>query len=162
MNKRNGTAKRRRLQSIEALPSAPSPRRTEGAQLGRIVGLKHDAPLVVASCSELESPVAALTCVTIEARDVGREVVLMFEAGEPQRPIVVGFLERGRATYDAQHDVVFDAPSLRLVAKRSITLACGAATITLDRSGKITIRGAQVVSHADGINRIRGGSVQLN
>jgi hypothetical protein len=47
-------------------------------------------------------------------------------------------------------------------AKHELVLRCGRASITLDSDGKVTIRGTQVVSHASGVNLIRGGSVQLN
>jgi hypothetical protein len=49
-----------------------------------------------------------------------------------------------------------------ITARESITLKCGDASITLNRDGKIVLRGAHVVSHASGVNRIRGGSVELN
>jgi hypothetical protein len=52
----------------------------------------------------------------------------------------------------------------RLVIKadREIVLQCGSASITLTRSGKIVIRGEYVVTRAAGVNRILGGSVQIN
>jgi hypothetical protein len=41
-------------------------------------------------------------------------------------------------------------------------LRCGEASISLSRDGKVVIRGRHIVSHASGVNRIRGGSVELN
>jgi hypothetical protein len=41
-------------------------------------------------------------------------------------------------------------------------LRCGEGSITLTRDGKIVLRGKHIVTHASGVNRIRGGSVELN
>ena len=49
-----------------------------------------------------------------------------------------------------------------LTAEREIVLKCGKASITLTRAGKVIIRGAYVLSRSSGVNRIVGGSVQIN
>ncbi|MEW5071937.1 hypothetical protein AB1P14_09365, partial [Pseudomonas aeruginosa] len=38
----------------------------------------------------------------------------------------------------------------------------GKASITLTRAGKVIIRGAYLSSRSTGVNRIKGGSVQIN
>lgn len=55
-----------------------------------------------------------------------------------------------------------DGDTVVFNAKQSIVLRCGEASITLQSDGKVVIRGIHVISHAKGVNRIRGGSVQLN
>jgi hypothetical protein len=55
-----------------------------------------------------------------------------------------------------------DSERLVLTAEREIVLQCGSASITLTRAGKIIIRGEYVVTRAAGVNRILGGSVQIN
>jgi hypothetical protein len=60
------------------------------------------------------------------------------------------------------HEFEIDGKTIVLNAAHTITLRCGQASITLNRDGKIVIRGTHVVSHASGVNRIRGGSVELN
>ena len=74
--------------------------------------------------------------------------------------VVLGVIQPENAS-DAV-DVSADGRNVTVSAEDSITLSCGDASITLNRDGKIVIRGAYVVSHSSGINRIRGGSVQLN
>lgn len=47
-------------------------------------------------------------------------------------------------------------------AEQEIVLKCGRASITLTRAGKILIRGAYLLARSSGVNRIQGGSVQIN
>jgi hypothetical protein len=51
---------------------------------------------------------------------------------------------------------------LVLEAKKNLTLRCGDGSITIREDGKILIKGKDLVSHAKRLNRIRGGSVQIN
>jgi len=41
-------------------------------------------------------------------------------------------------------------------------LRCGKASITLTREGKVLIHGSYISSRSTGVNRVKGGSVQLN
>lgn len=47
-------------------------------------------------------------------------------------------------------------------AKEQLVLRCGKASITLTKAGKVLIKGSYVLSRSSGVNRIKGGSVQLN
>jgi hypothetical protein len=51
---------------------------------------------------------------------------------------------------------------LELTAEKEIVLRVGDASITLTRAGKIILRGTYVLSRSSGVNRIKGGSVQIN
>ncbi|WP_083952275.1 hypothetical protein [Rhodobacter aestuarii] len=51
---------------------------------------------------------------------------------------------------------------LEIMGEREIVLRCGKASITLTRAGKIVLRGTYICSRSSGMNRIKGGSVQLN
>jgi hypothetical protein len=55
-----------------------------------------------------------------------------------------------------------DGEHLELTAEREIVLRCGQASITLTRAGKVLIRGAYVLTRSSGVNRIQGGSVEIN
>jgi len=105
-------------------------------------------------------------------------VVLLFEEGDPARPLIMGLLQEASATplldlvlqadgeEEAQEtparEVQVDGRRVVLQGDDEVVLRCGKASITLRRNGKIVIRGAYLVSRAEGTNRIRGGSVQIN
>ena len=55
-----------------------------------------------------------------------------------------------------------DGERLIFRANEEIVLRCGKASITLTKAGKIILRGAYVLSRSSGVNRIKGGSVQIN
>jgi hypothetical protein len=55
-----------------------------------------------------------------------------------------------------------DGERLIVTAKTQLVLRCGKASITLTNAGKVLIEGAYVSSRSTGVNRINGGSVQLN
>lgn len=47
-------------------------------------------------------------------------------------------------------------------AADELVLRCGQASITLRRNGRVLINGTHVETQAEGVNRIKGGSVQIN
>ena len=51
---------------------------------------------------------------------------------------------------------------LVLEAKHSMTLRVGEGSITIREDGKILIKGKDLVSHAQRMNRIKGGAVSIN
>ena len=92
----------------------------------------------------------------------------MFEQGDPRaaprdgpHPAPGG--ERlAPATEIDGFQATIDDQRLELKAEREIVLRCGKASITLTRAGKILLRGAYIFSRSTGVNKIKGGSVQLN
>jgi hypothetical protein len=139
----------------------------DGVVIGVLMGFDEGgAPLVVFAGNPVEQAVPARTTARLEHDHIGSEVALMFEQGDPARPLVMGRIlhpevalapsvpQRFQATIDDQR--------LELSAEREIVLRCGKASITLTRAGKILLRGAYLFSRSTGVNKIKGGSVQLN
>ncbi len=58
--------------------------------------------------------------------------------------------------------VYVDGKQVVLEGQEEVVLRCGAASITLSKNGKISIRGKYIVNRATDVNRILGGSVQVN
>jgi uncharacterized protein (DUF2345 family) len=90
----------------------------------------------------------------------------MFENGDAALPIVTGVLRpaAGWPLADRPDQVQLDSDGQRMLvsAKKELTLRCGKASITLTEAGKVLIQGSYVSSRSTGVNRIKGGSVQLN
>ena len=138
----------------------PPPARVEGVLIGTLVGFdEHGAPLVQARELAREGGVAARSVVPLGEEHVGREVALMCEGGDRARPLVMGLLHRRRANV-AQAEV--DGERVEVAAEREIVLRCGDASITLTRDGKVLIKGVYVLTRAQTVNRIQGGSVKIN
>jgi hypothetical protein len=147
--------------------AAPAPSRIDGVLTGVLIGFKNDGavPLVIFPGQPQTAAVPARTTVDLHGAHIGRQVVLMFDGGDPMRPIVLGSI-RGEATaleeQPGQVEVDVDGERLLISAKEQLVLRCGKASITLTKAGKVLIQGAYVSSRSTGVNRIKGGSVQLN
>ncbi len=136
----------------------------KGAVIGVVIGFEDGRPRVIfPDCPNEEGTIARST-ETIDLTDIGKEVVLMFENGDPHRPIVIGKMQPSSPPDEISPkvSVVLDGDRVLLQADREIVLKCGKASITLTRAGKILIRGAYLLSRSSGVNRIKGGSVQIN
>ncbi|TIU15504.1 MAG: hypothetical protein E5W49_23730, partial [Mesorhizobium sp.] len=108
---------------------------------------------------ETALPARSLTGLTSDM--VGSEVALLFQDGDPAKPLIVGrIVEPERKTITPQ--VVRDGERVRIIGEERIELRCGKATILMEKDGRITIRGTYVTSQASATNRLRGGSVDLN
>lgn len=55
-----------------------------------------------------------------------------------------------------------DGKRVVIEGQEEIVLTCGESSITLTKAGKILIRGKYLLSRSSGVNRILGGSVQVN
>jgi hypothetical protein len=149
-------------------------RRIDGVVIGVLVGLnKSGEPLVDFPGNPSGEHVPAHSTMVLGKDNIGRQVVLMFESGDPQKPIVMGLIqhaEEEQAKFPAiisseqqpLMDVEVDGERLVFTGQKEIVLRCGKASITLTRAGKIIIRGAYLLSRSSGVNRIKGGSVQIN
>jgi hypothetical protein len=110
--------------------------------------------------------VPATSIVDVHGMHIGRQVVLLFEQGDPLRPIIVG-LVRGRQAWPlserpGQVELEADGERLIISAQQQLVLRCGKASITLTKAGKVLIEGAYVSNRSSGVIRIKGGSVQIN
>ena len=83
-------------------------------------------------------------------------------AQRPEEFVSEGRAEPPQGVSPRAMEFEIDGRTLTVNATDSIILRCGAASITLHHDGRIVLRGVHVVSHASGVNRIRGGSVELN
>lgn len=137
--------------------------RVEGVAIGRVSGFDPDGvPLVLVPAVEADRPLPARATLPLGPADLGRSVAVLFEAGDPDRPLVLGRLIEPGEPPARPVEAVLDGERLVLEAEREIVLRCGKASITLTRAGKVLIRGSYLSSRSSGVNRIKGASVQLN
>jgi hypothetical protein len=155
--------KSRPARTAATSPSPPLP----SVVIGELLALADDGctPLLRYPSQPGSAALRARSVVDLHSAHIGRSVVLSFEGGDPTRPIVMGVLHQaGDQGLEAPGQVQVDADGQRLVvsAKEQLVLQCGAASITLTKAGKVLIQGNYVSSRSSGVNRVHGGSVQLN
>ena len=106
--------------------------------------------------------------------NIGREVLIVFDGGNPDLPIIIGVMEsiiddlvslemNGPSDPDKKPvEAKVDGKRIEFEAEEEIVLKCGNGSITIKKEGKIIVKGTEIVSRASGRNKIKGGSVELN
>lgn len=156
--------------------------------IGEIEGLSANGEaLVNFPQNGNQQPIAAMSTVAINAEHEGRQVALLFTAGDLNQPLIIGLIhsplqdliDRFEEAADTNDDAVSapdtesaqsnsrieanaDGKRVVIEGQDEVVLKCGEASITLTKAGKIIIRGKYLLNRATGVNRILGGSVQIN
>jgi hypothetical protein len=122
----------------------------DGSAMVRCVNDKADEHL----CDALETSEGRL------ALGEDDEVLVWVPSEQGQRGVIIGRIGPTHGSPSETRDEVPD--EFVLEAKHSLTLRVGAGSITIREDGKILIKGKDLVSHAQRLNRIKGGAVQIN
>lgn len=139
-----------------------------GAVIGVLIGFQDEGrtPLVIFPGQAGDAAVPARATLDVHGAHIGRQVVLVFERADQRRPLIVGCVQRSEgwppSASAGQVEVEADGERLIVSAKQQLVLRCGKASITLTAAGKVLIQGTYVSSRSSGVNRVKGGSVQLN
>ncbi|MBE0567402.1 MAG: hypothetical protein IH621_15700 [Krumholzibacteria bacterium] len=144
----------------------------DGVVVGRLVDFDADgSPRVEFPGNDARRPLPAVATRRFDEADRGCAVALLFVGGDPHRPLIVGpLVDPGSPPTPAASatpaplaaGVTVDGGVTTVTAQQQLVLRCGAASITLTRAGKVLIRGTYLLSRSSGVNRIKGGSIQLN
>jgi Domain of unknown function (DUF6484) len=142
--------------------------RMPGIVIGQLVGFDEEGllPLVTFRGQPGQTAIEARTVTQLQREHPGSQVVLAFENNDLARPLILGAVldEANSPQRDRLVPVEIEADGRRIVvtAKEQLELRCGKSSITLTRHGKVLIRGEYISSQATGVNRLKGGSVQIN
>jgi hypothetical protein len=147
----------------------PAPVAPSGAVTARFDGFDlSNQPLISGVPGLPGEVVAARSTLPLRNEPVGSTLVVLFDQGNVRRPLIVGVLREQppadtvRNADERTVSVQTDDDRIVLSADREIVLRCGKASITLTRAGKVLIHGAYVSTRSSGLNRITGGSVEIN
>lgn len=153
-----------------------------GARMGWLVGTDAAGFPLVDFPGNRAGPLVARRTVPLQpevlqgAASTRPGVVLMFENGDARLPLIVGLVEgsptpmldamlsepQPQPPSEPPMEAHVDGKRVTIEGADEIVLKCGEASITLRRNGKLILRGTYVETHASGVNRIKGGSVQVN
>lgn len=139
-------------------PSLPS------VVIGRLEGFENGLPMVNFPNNKQGKALRALTGVPLSQTNTGREVILAFADGDPEKPVILNLLagHRSDGIPASSVDIQIDGERLLLTAQKEIVLRCGEASVTLTAAGKVLLKGAYVLSRSSGYNKIKGAAVDIN
>ena len=112
-------------------------------------------------------------------------VILMFEDGDPLKPIIIDTVgmvaeeealntepvsdgEQGEAVQQFSlqpsdiENLQLEGETISFDAKQQITFKCGKSSITLTKAGKIILRGTYLSNRSSGVMKIKGAAVEIN
>lgn len=116
------------------------------------------SPIVDYSGNEL-GPIPARTA--IASANAGDTVLLVFDGGDPTRPIIVGVV-RDRFEKSHPQRLKIAAKEILVEGTEEVSLRCGESSLILRKDGKAVLKGREVLSRASRTNRIKGATVQVN
>ena len=118
----------------------------------------NGSPIVDFSGNEL-GPIPARTA--IASASAGDTVLLVFDGGDPTRPIIVGIV-RDRFEKSHPQRLKIAAKEIIVEGTEEVSLRCGESSLILRKDGKAILKGREVLSRASRSNRIKGATVQIN
>jgi len=123
-----------------------------GCRLARLTAVADDGSVCVdGGLVHLSAP---LTIAQLrQAMATGQPAVIC----DGTTPVLIGLLQTR-----AGQDLALDGRHVAITAGETFTITCGKTSITLTKAGKVVVRGADVLTRSSGLNRVKGGSVQIN
>ncbi len=148
-------------------PGLQTPLTNSAFVVGQLLALSQDGKTAYVGQPDIpdQAAVAAETTVDLHAHHIGQRVVVLLPSAPAQRGVVIGVVSPSGWPLDKPPqgvEVLANGQRLVVSAQREVVLRCGQASLTLHEDGCIELRGTSILTHAQGANRIRGGSVQLN
>ena len=149
-----------------------------GIRIGKVTDISDQGHVFVDFAGNHHGPLSARLAGSMDPKlrkifeAADHRVLLVFEDDDPKLPIIIDSIcdsideapEKNPVAFqmDEAENVFIDGKRFTFDAKEQIVLRCGKSSITLTRAGKVLIRGAYLLNRSSGVNRIKGGSVQIN
>ena len=155
--------------------------------IGDLIDINEQGqPVINFDGNILNRSLVAISTVAVNKQHIGRKVAILFSNGNADQPVIMGMVhspltemldvyETNNNAKQQEEDLQqlepvpntdqvlkVDGKRITLEGKEEVVLKCGDASITLTKAGKILIRGKYLLNRSDGVNRIMGGSVQIN
>jgi hypothetical protein len=89
----------------------------------------------------------------------GDDVLIWRDSEQADTGLILGRIGPSHVTVAAEDEI---PDEILLEAKHSLTLRVGDGSITIRKDGRILVKGKDLVSHAQRMNRIKGGAVSIN
>jgi hypothetical protein len=86
-------------------------------------------------------------------------VLVWLADDDDERGVIIGRIGPSHAPAPPPEEL---PEELVIEAKNNLTFKCGEGSITLRSDGKVLIKGKDLVSRAQRMNRIKGGAVAIN
>lgn len=124
---------------------------------GRVTSIDRESGIVVTDdldglsciCDFLRTSDAAMPAI-----DCG-DVVLFVVQQSAGRGCVLGVVDKYVRSTSTPTRLTLDATE-------NLELRCGESSLTMNREGKVVLKGEQIVSRARGVNKIKGAAVKIN
>jgi hypothetical protein len=159
--------------------SPPAEERILEPRIGRVVGTAVNGSILVDFPGNRAGPLAARAALALDADAIARAAaqqqgaILLFENGDPSLPLLMGLLHLPSSTplidamlerslEDVPKEARVDGKRVILEGQDEVVLRCGKATLTLRRDGQVLLRGVNIRTEAEEVQRIKGGKVQIN
>jgi len=148
-------------------------------RVGWILGTAPGGRILVDFPGNRLGPLAARTSLVLDgaalaqAKQLRQGAILLFENGDPSLPLLVGLIQTAPQTplidsileslpAKAPMEAQVDGRRVVIEGRDEVVLRCGKASLTLQRDGQVVLRGVNIRSEADEVQRIKGGKVQIN
>lgn len=137
---------------------------------GKISNIKSNGEILVKSdCEGFEVCCEFLRTSAGPPPKFDRDYSVLFVVNESQnRGYILGLIEKYLPEDDKKLPEVEspsqneDTKEIKLNATEMVELRCGESSLTMNKDGKIVLKGSTIVSRASGVNKVKGSTVRIN
>jgi hypothetical protein len=148
------------LRAAERPPVCDLPQGPTGMRTGVLRHWQADGRAWVELSEAFPVTLACRCAVAVSESDLGATVLVWLEPD--WNGVALSRLAAPLPSTGMPTEVSLDGRRVVLEASDEVVLRCGRASIILRRNGRVQIKGAYVETSAEGVNRIKGGTVQIN